>query len=209
MDNIKKFICRKAVKSDIASVAKLHLVAFDGFFLSQLGYRFLCIMYRAFMHRKNSLFVVAESGPKQLGGFAVGIMQGDHDRWLAIRFLPLFIATVIPSILRHPVLVTKRIWVRFFDTDELPSIPSGAAILRSIGVTPTVSGAGVASDLLLAFENMALSKGAASVYLTTDEIDNERAQRFYYRNGYSLVASYKQDGVRQMLLMSKILKNPK
>lgn len=198
--------CRHAVEGDIDSVARMHLSAFDGFFLSQLGYRFLCVMYRAFLKSSGSLFVVYEMQSGQLTGFAVGALQGQKDRWLAVRFLPQFLLAVAPAVLRHPTPVIKRLWARFFDADESPQVPCGAAVLRSIGVLPSVRGAGVAASLLQAFEGVARSKGVDQVFLTTDEMNNERAQRFYERAGYRLVARFQQDRERGMWLMAKNLK---
>ena len=200
--------CRHAVEGDVNAVARIHLAAFDGFFLSQLGYRFLCVMYRAFLKSPSSLFVVFETDSGQLAGFAVGALQGQKDRWLAVRFLPQFLWAVVPAVLRHPVPVVKRLLARFFDTGESLQVSPGAAVLRSIGVLPSLRGAGVAAALLQAFEALALSKGAGQVFLTTDEVDNERAQRFYERGGYGLVARFQQDRERGMWLMSKNLKGP-
>lgn len=200
--------CRDAVVGDIEAVAHIHLAAFDGFFLSQLGYRFLCLMYGAFLKSPSSLFLVFETASGQLAGFAVGSFQGQKDRWLAVRFLPQFLWAVVPAVLRHPVPVVKRLWARFFDAGESLQVPPGAAVLRSIGVLPFFRGAGAAASLLQAFEALALSKGAGQVFLTTDEVNNERAQRLYERGGYALVARFMQDGERGMWLMSKNLKGP-
>ena len=206
MSSTKLVCCRNAVEADIDCVARLHLAAFDGFFLSQLGFRFLCVMYRAFLKSPSSLFVVFETSSGQLAGFAVGALQGQNDRRIAIRYLPQFILSVIPAILENPSLVVKRLWARFFDFSKSPPVPYGAAILRSIGVLPSVRGAGVAHSLLHAFEILAHSKGAGHVFLTTDEINNERAKRFYKRGGYILVCRFMQDRGRVMCLMSKDLK---
>lgn len=207
MSCVRAECCRHALERDITSVARIHLVAFDGFFLSQLGYRFLCVMYRAFLQSPSSLFVVYESASGQLIGFAVGAVQGQKDRWLAVRFLPYFVLAVVPAFLRHPVQVVKRLWARFFDAGEAPQIPSSCAVLRSIGVLPSMRGSGAATSLLCAFEALALSKGVEQVFLTTDEINNERAQRFYERGGYRLVARFLQDQTRGMWLMSKNIKS--
>jgi GNAT superfamily N-acetyltransferase len=162
-------------------------------------------MYRAFLKSPSSLFVVFETTSGQLAGFAVGAMEGQKDRWLAVRFLPQFLWAVVPAVLRHPVPVVKRLCARFFDAGESLQVPYGAAVLRSIGVLPSFQGVGAAASLLQAFEGLALEKGAGQVFLTTDEVNNERPQRFYERGGYELVARFQQDGERGMWLMSKNL----
>lgn len=200
--------CRQAVEADIAFVASIHLAAFDGFFLSQLGYRFLCVMYRAFFRSPSTLFIVFETASGELAGFAVGSFQGKKDRWLAIRSLPHFLVAVLPAVLRNPAPVVQRLWARFFNAGESPQVSPSAAVLRSIGVMPSARGKGIAASLLQAFEVLARSKGAGHVFLTTDEINNERAQRFYERAGYEFVARFQQDRKRRMWLMSKDLKGP-
>jgi GNAT superfamily N-acetyltransferase len=207
MSGVKSDCCRHATESDIAFVATVHLAAFDGYFLSQLGYRFLCVMYRAFLKSPSGLFLVFETSSGQVAGFAVGVLQGQKDRWLAARFLPQFLFAIIPAVLRQPVPVIKRLWTQFFDVSESSlQVPLGSAVLRSIGVIPFLQGTGVASALLQAFEVLALNKGAGQVFLTTDELNNERAQRFYERGGYQFVTRFQQDSNRGMWLMSKKLK---
>jgi GNAT superfamily N-acetyltransferase len=200
--------CRIAVEGDIDAIARIHLAAFDGFFLSQLGYRFLCVMYLAFLKSPSSFFVVFETSSGLLAGFAVGALQGQKDRWLAVQFFPQFLWAVVPAVLRHPVPVAKRLWARFFYEGESLQVLPGAAVLRSIGVLPSLRGAGAAAALLQAFEALARKKGAGQVFLTTDAVDNERAQRFYERGGYALVARFQLDRERGMWLMAKNLKEP-
>jgi ribosomal protein S18 acetylase RimI-like enzyme len=197
--------CRCAVESDIPSVARIHLAAFNGFFLSQLGFRFLCVMYQAFLKSPLYIFVVHETASGELDGFAVGTFKGQNDRWLALRFLPQFIVAIFPAVLRNPLPVVKRLLVRFFSAGELLLLPSNATVLRSIGVLPTTRGSGAAASLMQAFEALAIIKGSKLVFLTTDEMNNERAQRFYERCGYQRVVLFEQYDVRRMWVMSKNL----
>lgn len=200
--------CRQALISDVATVARVHLEAFEGFFLSELGYRFLCVMYRAFLVNPAGVFVVHESKDGQVTGFAVGALSsGPKDRWLAWRFMPHFLWAVLPAIFRHPRTIVTRLGARFFDTGSSFNVPDDAAMLRSIGVLTSERGGGAAAGLLVAFEQMALRQGATHVYLTTDQDNNERAQKFYKRHGYSFAECFQQDGQRPMLLMSKLLRD--
>jgi ribosomal protein S18 acetylase RimI-like enzyme len=199
--------CRHAVVGDIPSVARIHLAAFEGFFLSQLGYRFLSVMYLAFLRTPKSLFIVSETMSGQLVGFAVGALHGQNDRWLALRFLPQFLFAVFPAVVRDPIPLVKRLYARLFDASESPQFPDSAAVLRSIGVLPSARGTGAAASLLKTFEDSALVNGAFQVFLTTDELNNHRALRFYERSGYRFVSYFKQDGQRGMWLMSKNLKD--
>jgi GNAT superfamily N-acetyltransferase len=198
--------CRQALITDVPSVARIHLEAFEGFFLSELGYSFLCVMYRAFLVNHAGVFVVHESKDGQVTGFAVGALSsGQKDRWLALRFMPQFLWAALPEIFRRPRTIVTRLGARFFETGASFVVPNNAALLRSIGVLTSERGGGAAGGLLGAFEQMALREGATHVYLTTDQDNNERAQKFYKRHGYSVAECFQQDGQRPMLLMSKLL----
>jgi GNAT superfamily N-acetyltransferase len=193
--------------SDVPTVARIHLEAFEGFFLSELGYRFLCVMYRAFLVNPAGVFVVNLSKDGQVTGFAVGALSsGQKDRWLALRFMPHFLWAALPAIFRRPRTIVMRLAARFFETGSSFDVPNDTAVLRSIGVLKSERGGGAAGSLLSAFEQMALRQGAARVYLTTDQDNNERAQNFYKRHGYDVAEFFQQDGQRPMWLMSKLLR---
>lgn len=199
--------CRQALLSDIPSVARIHLDAFEGFFLSELGYDFVFLMYRAFLLNSAGIFVVHESKDGQVTGFAVGALSsGPKDRWLALRFMPHFLWAALPAIVQRPYGIMKRLSSRFFETGSSFDVPQDAALLRSIGVLTSERGSGASGALLGAFEQMAVRLGARHVYLLTDHDNNERAQNFYKRHGYVVAERFHQDGQRPMWLMRKPLR---
>ncbi len=199
--------CRQALITDVPSVARIHLEAFEGFFLSELGYSFLCVMYRVFLINPAGVFVVHESKDGQVTGFAVGALShGQKDRWLALRYMPQFLWAALPAIFRRPRTIVTRLAARFFETGASFDVPNNSALLRSIGVLTSERGGGAAGGLLGAFEQVALRQGAMHVYLTTDQDNNVRAQKFYKRHGYSVAECFQQDGQRPMWLMSKLLR---
>ena len=200
-------LCRSATFLDLPDISRIHMEAFSGFFLTQLGYNFLYVMYRVFLLNSAGVFVVHESKDGVVTGFAVGALsRGKKDRWLALRFLPQFLFAALPAILQHPRLIVGRLAARFFETGVPFSVPSDAAVLRSIGVVNSERGGMAATALLDAFEQMSLQQGASHIYLTTDQDNNERAQNFYKRHGYGVIDRFMQDGQRPMWLMSKLLK---
>jgi len=200
--------CRQALISDVPRVAFLHLDAFKGFFLTELGYRFVCVMYRAFLANPAGLFVVHETEDGQVTGFAVGALSsGQRDRWIALRFIHNFLWASLPLLFLRPGKIFMRLAARFFETDCSFPVSKDAVVLRSIGVLTSQRGSGTASSLLRSFEEMALERGATSVYLTTDQDKNDRAQNFYKRHGYEVAWGFKQDGRRPMWVMFKLLRN--
>jgi ribosomal protein S18 acetylase RimI-like enzyme len=164
-------------------------------------------MYRSFLVNRNSLFIVYEAVDSTIVGFAVGsVTLGRRDRWLAVRFLPQFFFAVLPALVESPLRISTRLFRRFFEMGGSPNVPREAAILRSIGVNESSRGSGIADALLKQFETAAFGRGAESVHLTTDEVNNHRAQRFYERRGYGVVERFRQDGTRWMWHMSKDLR---
>lgn len=198
-------MCRLACDSDVVKVTDVHIAAFPGFFLTKLGPKFLRTMYQAFLLNSGGVFVVNEmNGTVQ--GFAVGIMKSaGNDRLLAMRFLPKFLLSLLPAMACNPIMVSKRVITHFFSVRDEPDIPDDAAVLRSIGVRPAMQGNGIANRLLEEFEQLAQNKGATSVALTTDAVDNARAIGFYRKHGYNIAYEFKQDKKRTMLLMVKYL----
>ena len=87
----------------------------------------------------------------------------------------------------------------------MPEVPRGSAVLRSIGVSRSARESGAADALLRAFEGDASARGACRLCLTTNEDDNQRAQRFYAKHGYETVARFQQSESRRMWLMLKCL----
>lgn len=206
MSPVSLNICRDADLDDLPAVTDVHMKAFPGFFLTTLGTSFVQTMYRAFLLNVNGIFVVNETDTG-VCGFAVGVMESSNkDRKLAMKLLPQFVWAVIPAVLQNPYRVFTRIMSQFLNHDGAPDVPSGAAVLRSIGVLPELKGQGVASVLLRAFEERALRMGATSLALTTDVLDNQRAIQFYRKHGYQIAQEFKQGKRRAMFLMLKELR---
>lgn len=206
MSSGKRGFCRQAFDRDVKAVALVHLDAFKGFFLTELGYKFLCVMYRAFLLNPSGIFVVHEANSGQITGFAVGALGcGKKDYWLAVRFLPQFLLAALPAIARRPRAILGRLGARFFEAGSTFRLPNNAVMLRSIGVLTSERGCTTASSVLGAFEKMALAQGATHIFLTTDLNNNDRAQSFYKRHGYCVIERFEQDGHRPMYLMSKYL----
>lgn len=199
--------CLPARLQDVPSVVDVHLEAFHGFFLTSLGPVFLSTMYKAFLSNAGGVFVVAREN-QDVHGFAVGVLKSaGKDRSLALRYIPQFLIAVIPGLVRNPIKVSRRILSQFLAVGEQITIPDDAAVLRSIGILPDARGTGLAGDLLREFEKRAFIKGARSVALTTDALDNGRAINFYQKNGYEVAQEFMQDKNRLMLLMLKKLDN--
>lgn len=193
-------VIRNGTASDIDAVANVHIEAFPGFFLTRLGYGFLCELYKGFLGHPDGIFLVAVDEDSKLVGFAAGTVAPDHffsdlRRQRAAHFL----LKAIPALLRNPSLVVAKLYSAVFYRGDKPASLDGGALLSSIGVSPIVVGKSVGKELLSRFEQAAFARGARFVYLTTDELGNDRVNHFYARNGYGVEARFMQGGNRPML----------
>lgn len=193
-------IFRKASPADIDAVVRIHIRAFPGFFLTRLGYGFLCELYNGFLSNPTGVFIVAEASGGQLIGFAAGTLAPEQFFYdLRKKRAKHFLIHAIPALLKNPSLVFSKLYSAVFYRGDKPSDLEGGALLSSIGVLPDVAGKTIGSELLSSFESEVFSQGAPFVYLTTDEVGNERVNAFYLRNGYLVESRFMQGGKRPML----------
>lgn len=195
----------KADRTDVAEVAKLHVHAFPGFFLTSLGLSFLKELYAGFLSHPSGIFIVAkdEGG---IVGFAAGTSAPEAffpDLRRRRRFA--FVFKAIPSILRNPLPVCRKLLYAVRYCGEAPAARSSGALLSSIGTAIACRGNGVAASLILEFEKEAMGHGADFVYLTTDAEQNDRVNAFYRRHGYAAVSRFQQNGRRDMFRYEKQL----
>lgn len=200
-------IIEQAIPSDVPEVARLHVHAFPGFFLTSLGTSFLEELYGGFLAHPSGIFIVArEAG--HIVGFAVGTSKPDEFFTdLRRRRRVAFVIKAIPAILRNPLPVCRKLFhaVRYRGDAPAPVERSAGALLSSLGVAETCRGSGLAGKLVAAFEQEAALRGAGFVYLTTDAQGNDRVNRFYVANGYSAVSRFSQSGNREMFRYEKSL----
>lgn len=182
----------------LAEIVDLHISAFPGFFLTSLGPRFLSLLYTEFMTQPKGLLVRAtENGA--LAGFAAGTTDPSNF-FKDIRrrkSLPFFFA-MIPGFAKRPVFVLKKCWVSVFYRGEVPRGYDGAALLSSLAVSPNVQGKGLGRILVKTFtEEVAMHNGKV-VFLTTDERNNDKVNRFYQGCGFVLHDTIVKPGPRVM-----------
>lgn len=183
--------------------AELHGQAFPGFFLSQLGSRFLTLLYTHYLQSERCICIVAiDDGLGQAPkGLAVAIRHPSlfykelfAKHWLAFAW------RALPSLLKNPLFVAKKLWSAvFYRGDQVESIEAeNAVLLSTISVSPVAQGQGVGRRLLQEIECCANESGSAFVYLTTDRDANVEVNEFYQRNGYVLESTIKKSGNRIM-----------
>lgn len=178
-------LVRPLTTDDVEEVARIHRVAFPGFFLSTLGEDFLAIMYRGFLDDPSCVARVAVGSRGAVVGAVAGTVDpaGFFRRLLLRRWRGLVCASVMAAI-RDPRVVPRLVrGLRY--RGEAHAEASGA-LLSSICVDPSRQAAGVGQQLLARWVRDVAARGVASAYLTTDKADNDRVNHFYRSNGWQL-----------------------
>lgn len=189
-------VVRELRESDVRECADLHVRSFPGFFLSQLGPRFLQEFYRGFLGEPSAITAVARTPEGTLLGTVVGSTQpaGFFSRLLRRRLLGFVLASLV-AVLRRPT-ATPRLLKAVFYRGQVP-IEAEGALLSSICVEPRSQSTGTGSRLIKEFERAAHAAGMGA-YLVTDRDDNEAANAFYRRNGWHLAGQYETPEGRRM-----------
>jgi len=182
----------------IPQLVTLHTSAFPGFFLTSLGPRFLRLLYAGFAREPNGISIVAEDDGV-IVGFAAGTTVPDVFFGRLLRRQGWrFALAVVPGMLRNPLFVARKCLGALFYRGEQPAGLANAALLSSLAVSPSSGRKGVGQKLVQAFAEEARRQDRSAIYLTTDEVDNERVNRFYAKCGFELLDTFKRPGKRVM-----------
>lgn len=182
-------IIRAATTRDLPGVVATHLAAFPGFYLTELGRRFLAKYYALVLDRPKGILWVAEEDGR-ISGFVSGFLEPPQFYSELRRRKFRFLVATLPALVRKPrrtirlVLNFQR--TRMMSREDRP----GTAELSSIGVHPRTRGNRVGRELVLAFNRTAEKMGAAAVVLTTDTFQNDRVKEFYQKLGFRLLKTF-------------------
>jgi ribosomal protein S18 acetylase RimI-like enzyme len=191
---------RRAEPADLASVARVHVAAFQGFFLAELGERFLTAYYRTVLDYSAGVFLVAEREGRVVGFIAGFLRPAEFYRLMSKRRMR-FVVPALLGIARRPGLLIRIVRrAKRVMSGKASGTPraANACELSSVAVDPHTGGKGVGGKLVHKFLEDAASIGAREVFLTTDAEGNEAVNRFYVKLGFQCVRTFVQDGDRSM-----------
>lgn len=191
-------VIRPVVHRDLDDIIILHEKTFEGFFMTQLGPRFLRQYYASVLDCPNSIFYTAEQNHR-LSGFVAGFVD-PATFYCLLRRRRLHLAfAILPRL-----LVNRRLPLRVLATMRLAgrrsenAAPMRTAELASIGVLKDDRQRGVGERLVQVFCRDAFSRDAQAVTLTTDTDRNEGVNRFYLRLGFREAGCTLEHGNRLM-----------
>jgi ribosomal protein S18 acetylase RimI-like enzyme len=187
------FRVAKAQEVHIPGMAQCHIRSFPGRFMTEMGYHWLCALYRFFIRHNGSICRVAVDTDGEVVGLAVGGYSHIREEFLSL------------ALFRYPHLIfwkffSKRL-VRRVLLQELagklrrkrstnlsgyivaPSDMVRSGNLLSICVLPDYEGAGVAGRLIESFQLACKAEGYQRLTLSVDK-ENSHAVAFYKKHGW-------------------------
>lgn len=188
---------RPMTNCDLNQVVQVHLQSFPKFFLSILGPGFLSRYYSAVCSDQSGIALVALDQSGTVMGFVAGTAnpRGFYARLLKKQWLA-FAASALPAVIKNPRII-HRLLGALNHPGENPAGPDVAG-LYSIGTTPQAQGRGWGGELVAEFLNEARKRGCRQVFLTTDLDGNDRVNRFYQKNGFTIKRQYATPQGRRM-----------
>lgn len=189
-----------ASAAKVSEIVDVHIHAFPGFFLTQLGPRFLSTFYTAFLKDASAVALVAKSEDGVVIGFAAGVVspRGFYRRLLFRSGHALAFYGLLAAFRNRRVL--SRIFFAIWYRGPIGLSPSGA-LLSSIAVLPNFSGRGVGHALVDSWVRFVRLRGVTECFLTTDAVNNDRVIRFYELCGWKKFRLIEPRQDRKMFLM--------
>jgi ribosomal protein S18 acetylase RimI-like enzyme len=197
------FSVRAAGRDDIRDIVRVHESAFSGFLLTDLGPRFLTMLYAAFIDREDGILLVAESSR----GAVVGLLAATRApeqffRSLRVRRGIAMALASIPGLLRHPIRIGERLLAAVrYGGDQPPALP-GYWLLSSLGVEPGHGSSGIGTLLVNRLYNMAEEERAPGIYLVTDSKGNDAVLSFYAKRRFIVHSRNRRRDGRELLVLA-------
>lgn len=208
MSNSEKYFGKveifEILERHINQVVEIHIKAFPGFFLSELGNEVLRVFYKSLLRDKTTIFYGVKIEGELVGFFVASLdPKGLYTR-MFLKNISRFILPLFLSFLKNLNFV-KRMIISIMSSNKKNVSPSYTTSLLSICVSPAYSGKGVGKILLNTLEKELLLHKTHGYYLTTDANNNNATNQFYLNFGFKLFGIYSQ-GKRIMNIYIKDIK---
>lgn len=189
---------------DLSDVVRIHIKAFDGFFLTSLGTSFLRTYYKAVLKSSDSILIGAYTDQKLIGfGTGTVFSKGYNKRLIKKNFLA-FLGAGSKLLICNPRAIFQL--KKNFTKTGMKKDDGRYSELYSIAVDPDCTARGIGTMIIQCFEKEAKERGAARISLTTDFYENEKALAFYKKNGYELYYEFMAYPERKMVRLIKKIK---
>jgi ribosomal protein S18 acetylase RimI-like enzyme len=188
----------------INQVIEIHIAAFPGFFLSELGNDVLRVFYKSLLQDKTTIFYGVKNEGELVGFFVASLKSKGLYTRLFFKNISRFILPLFFSFSKNLSLL-KRMMTSASSSSKLEVSTIYPASLLSICVSPAHAGKGIGKILLSTLEKELQLRKRHGYYLTTDANNNSDTNQFYLNFGFKLNGSYSQ-GKRIMNIYVKDIK---
>ena len=211
---------RLATIDDLPSVAKVHAICFHSSYSTQLSKwhsfdqkNLLSLFYKEFLTDNPELFVVAEDENNGIVGFCMGYYMDKDDQ------IQNFMRNNRVKILKKTILLmlagNKQTWKKMISRFKHKPVVSDWTIINdkyehilnnergdllSVCVLPEFRGKGYAQGMMDLYLSE-MKKAGRKLCLLSVKQDNERARRYYERNGFELYRTRGKEGFTYMKLL--------
>jgi ribosomal protein S18 acetylase RimI-like enzyme len=189
-------------ESDVKEVVKVHNTSFQGFFLTELGDKFLRIYYNSVRKDAKGVLLGFYDEGKLFGFCAATTLSKGFNTHLVKKNLFDF-CLIAMRLLFTKTNALVRLLNNFTKRNPEEEDEGDYAELLSMGVSNQRQGQGIGKQLLLQLEKELQSKGCTILSLTTDFNGNEKAIHFYKSLGYDVFYDFIAFPERKMYRMIK------
>ena len=184
-------------KSVINEIVDIHLATFKGFFLTFMGKGFLKQMYKAYTtHPESDIFVALDDDNKVAGFLAYSENLSGLYKYMIKHRLIQFAWYSLGAFLRKPAVFMRLI--RAFLKPGESKRTEKYVELASIGVHPDAKCGGIGSSLIDELKSEVDFDKFEYITLETDAVDNEIANKFYVKNGFTVEREFETHEGRKM-----------
>ena len=176
-------------KHEIVQVVSIHKKAFNDFFLTQLGDKFLWLYYYSVSKNKKGILIGYYEDENLLGFSCATYLSRGFYKDLIKENLVKFGIIGIKLIFTKPGSLL-RILKNFSKNNKSINDDGNYAELLSIGVDPGIQGSGIGKQLLSEIENQLVENEINLLSLTTDYYKNDKAIGFYKSLGYEIMYEF-------------------
>lgn len=197
----------KATLKDVDGIVRIHQEAFNDFFLTNLGARFLRIYYSSFVESDKGVVYVAEKNDVIVGFSAASYKSKGFNSYLIKHNLFKYCVEATRIFFTQPKALLRLIKNLNKESRDANIMDDGQyAELYSIAVNPSCQGEGVGKFLLSVTESD-IKEHNDRISLTTDYYNNKKTIAFYHSLGYQEYYKFVTYPDRKMWRMIKKLNN--
>ena len=204
--NDDAFKVRQASEVHIPGMAQCHIKSFPGRFMTEMGYHWLCALYRFFIKHREGICRITVDADGKVIGLAVGGNSHIREEFLRsalFRYPHLLLWKFLSNRLVRRVLLQelvrklRRKNVAISRDTKVPNNRIRSGNLLSICVLPDHEGTGIGGKLIKSFQLACKAEGYEQLTLSVLK-ENSRAAAFYKKHGW-LQSGISGDSIRFVL----------